>query len=375
LSARRGNFALVGSTLGALLALLLAWNGWATRFDAEARGLRREGDVWDRAARGLSRTLETLPAPLHPRVVLYGSSQIAVVKREPEGSLGSTPHRLRPALAARGIPTEIVDFSDGGQQMIESAVVHFASEQTSQPCAVVIGVGLFSLRDAAVRATLFEGVPTAAIADAMRAALPRDADPAAIATLLGWADTVDAGEPSTSDATIQQRLDQRIDAWLNRHVAAYANRRTMYREVIDLPFRLAFERHNRSRQGRILSGTYSIGPAYAPSLLALETIMRSMADRDVPVLVVVLPFDSARPPIPYPQETQDRVVSDVRAIAARNAARVLDLGGALSSRDFGDYEDGSPDNLHYDAAGHAIVADRIAAELADAFGERLREPH
>lgn len=373
MSARRGQIALVGSTLGVLVALLLAWNGWATRFDAVARGLRREGVIWDRAARDLARTLETLPAPIHPRIVVYGSSQIAVVKREPEGSFASTPHRLGPALGARGIAAEIVDFSDGGQQMIESAVVHFATRHASQPRAVVVGIGLFSLRDATVRATLFEGVARRPIAESMRDALPLAADPAATAQLLAWAELPDAAQAPADGATIQQRLDQRIDAWLKRHVAAYSNRRTMYREIIDLPLRLGFERRQRARQGRILSGTYAIGPDYAASLLALETVAQSMAARGVPVLLVVLPFDDERPPIPYPPETQARVVADVRAIAERQGARVLDLGDALSSRNFGVYEDGSPDNLHYDAAGHAVVADRIAAELSVALAGPLRE--
>ena len=194
----------------------------------------------------------------------------------------------------------------------------------------MVGVGLFSLRHTEIRATLLEGVDEAPVAQSMRAALPPDADPSAAAALLGW-----SGSPSEAAAvegdTIQQRLDRRIDHWLNRHVAAYANRKTMYQEAIDLPVRLALERRERRRAGRMLASSYEIGPGYAPSLLALETIARSMAAIGVPVLVVVLPFDTARPPVPYDAATQARIVSDVRAVAERNGAHVLDLGDALES--------------------------------------------
>jgi hypothetical protein len=349
--------------LGWLAVLLLGWNALAARFDPSANALRVTGPVFDRAARDLPSTLAVLPAPATPRVAVFGSSQIAVVKRGPQDSLESMPHRLADALAAAGRPAEVVDFSDGGQQVVESLCVDYATRDVSRASAVVVGVSLFAMTSVEVRATLFEHAEGRAVADAIRAALPADADPAAAASVLAWTTELPAPPPARP-LTIQEQLDLAIGGWLDRHVAAYANRQRMYRELFDAPVRLWIAAWQRKAAGATLSSRYSIGPAYAPSLLALELLRRSAAERGVPFLVVVLPFDHARPPIPFDAETQARVVADVGAIAARAGEPVLDLGDLLGSEHFGTYEDGSPDNLHYDAAGHALVAERIAERLA-----------
>jgi hypothetical protein len=349
--------------LGWLAVLLLGWNAFATRFDPSASALRTTGLVYDRAARDLRLTLAALPRPAQPRVAVFGSSQIAVVKRGPQDSLESMPHRLADALAAAGRPTEVVDLSDGGQQLVESMAVDYATRDVTHASAVVVGVSLFAMTGLDVRATLFEHVDGHAVVEAIRRALPPGADPDTVAALLAWSRSLPPPAP-TRKRTIQERTDLAIGGWLDRHVAAYAYRQAMYRELIDAPVRLAIARGARARHGQTLSSSYAIGPAYAPSLLALELLQRSATDRGVPFLVVLLPFDHARPPIPFDPATQARVAADVGAIALRGGQPVLDLGDLLGSEHFGAYEDGSPDNLHFDAAGHELVARRIAERIA-----------
>jgi hypothetical protein len=353
--------------LGCFAVLAIAWNALATRFDAAERGLRRTGPVFDRAARDLALTLASLPPPEKPRVVLYGSSQVAVVKRAEQDSLDSTPHRLAEALARRGVDVEIADFSDGGQQLVESLVVDAATRGVSRPSAIVVGVSLFGMTRLDVRATLFEDADGRAIAAAIRDALPGDADSAARDAMLSWRDALPPPLPAR-EPTVQERVDAAIGDWLDRHVAAYANRQAMYRELLDLPVRLALQRRQRADAGVAISTTYAIGPAYAPSLLALETLRRAAERAGIPFLVVALPFDHGRPPVPFAPETQARVVADLAAVAARAGVPLLDLGDALPSTRFGAYEDGSPDNLHYDARGHAVVAERIAERLVPLLG-------
>jgi hypothetical protein len=349
--------------LGWLAVLLFAWNAFATRFDPSASTFRVTGLVFDRAARDLRLTLAALPPPAHPRVAVFGSSQIAVVKRGPQDSLESMPHRLADALAADGRTAEVVDFSDGGQQLVESMAVDYATRDAAQASAVVVGVSLFGMTRVDVRATLFEHVDGHAVLDAIRRALPPDTDSETVAALLAWSQSLPPPAPARP-LTIQERSDLAIGGWLDRHVAAYANRQAMYRALIDTPIRLATERSARARTGATISSSYAIGRAYAPSLLALELLRRSAAARGAPFLVVLLPFDHARAPIPFDPATQARVAADVGAIAARGGQPVLDLGDLLGSEHFGTYEDGSPDNLHYDAAGHELVARRIAERIA-----------
>lgn len=365
---QEGNRGLV-YVLGCLALLLLGWNSFAQRYDAARTALRATGPVFDRAARDLSITLAELPPPTRPRVVVYGSSQIAVVKRAEQDSLESTPHRLANALEQRGVAAEVADFSDGGQQLVESLVVHFASRDASQPSAIVVGVSLFGMTRSDVRATIFEQVDGRAVESAVRAALPADADPDATRAMLAWSEDLPAAA-AARDPTVQERIDSALGGFLERHVAAYANRHAIYRQLLDAPARLAIQRRQRARAGETISSSYAIGPAYAPSLLALETIRRSAAERGIPFVVVALPFDHARPPIPFDAATQARVVADLSAIAARAGQPLLNLGELLTSDHFGDYEDGSPDNLHYDAAAHEAVAQRIAERVAPLVGGR-----
>jgi lysophospholipase L1-like esterase len=67
--------------------------------------------------------------------------------------------------------------------------------------------------------------------------------------------------------------------------------------------------------------------------------------------------------VPFDAAIETRVRGDLTAIAQRNGAALIDLSHELASEHFGNYKDGSPDNFHYDAAGHATVAARIAAAL------------
>jgi len=358
----------LGFVLGWLVVLLIGWNTFAQRFDESASTLRTTGVVFDRAARNLGTTLAQLPPPALPRVAIFGSSQIAVVKRDGEDSLASMPHRLAAALEARGHRAEIVDLSDGGQQLIESLLVHYATRDVVRPDAVVVGVSLFAMHDIDVRATLFEHADGNAVASAIRAALPADADPETVRALLRWTRDLAPPEPAR-DLTIQERFDRAIGGWLDQHVAAYANRRALYRDLVDGPLRRAVERRQRARAGQTLATSYSIGRAYAPSLLALDLMRRSAAERGIPFVVVALPFDHGRPPVPFDPATQARVVADLGAIATRALQPLLDLGDLLPSDRFGDYEDGSPDTLHFDATGHEAVAERIAERLAPLLGE------
>jgi len=86
--------------------------GFAARFAEQEVGLRRRGDVFERASAHLARTLAEVPPPALPRVAVFGSSQVAVVKSDTVDTTRATPSRLQAALAERGLRTEVVDFSD-----------------------------------------------------------------------------------------------------------------------------------------------------------------------------------------------------------------------------------------------------------------------
>lgn len=366
---QRGSVRLVYAVVG-FLALCVAWNALATRFNESQRALQRRGDVFDLAARNLRRTLAELPPPVHPRIVVYGSSQLATVRGEADGSEHTTSHRLYEDLAKRGVAVEVADFSDGGQQLLESLVVHFGSRAVSKPSVLVIGVSLFSMQRQEVRPTLLEALDVAEVRDAIRAALPRDAEPRHADAVLDWSHQA-AQRVVSQHETIQQQLDARIAAWLTAHVPAYANRQVMFNDLVDTPLRRdLFLWIERQRGATKTAARYEIRSDYPIALLALETIAAAARDANTPVLLVALPFDDDRPPIPFEPETQARILADLGAVAARTGAEVLDLGPLLPSDHFGNFQDGSPDNLHYDADGHAQVGARVAERVASLLAAR-----
>jgi hypothetical protein len=358
--------------IAAFAALALAWNAFATRFSPVEYGLFRIGDVFQQAGLHLARTLAELPPPALPRVVLFGGSQIAVVKSKVVDPTQTTPYRLHESLAERGVRTEVVDFSEGGQQLIESLLVYLASRERTQPDAVVMGVSLFNMLRVDVRPTLLADLDGAALRDQLRARIPAGADPAAVDGLLDWSHRADQRVVGRGQ-TIQQRMDDRIGDWLAAHTAAFANRQTMFDALIDRPVRRDLVRLvSRHLQQETTARTYEIGSGYGSALLALEAMQSVARDAGQVMLIVALPYDDTRPPIPFSPATQARVVGDLRAGAARTGAELLDLSHALTRERFRDFEDGSPDDLHYDEIGHATVAARIAEALAPMLAGRER---
>jgi len=332
--------------------------------------LRRRGDVFERASAHLARTLAEVPPPALPRVAVFGSSQVAVVKSDTVDTTRATPSRLQAALAERGLRTEVVDFSDGGQQLVESLLIELATQEHVRQNAVVVGVSLFSMLRTNVRPTLLADLDGAALRDELRARMPVDADPKAAEGLLAWSRSAEQRVTGRGE-TIQEQMDDRIGAWLAAHTSAFANRQAMFDALIDRPLRRDLVRIvSRGLHDQSTAQTYVIGSAYAPSLLALEILQRNAREAGAAALVVALPYDDTRPPIPFAPETQARILADLAAIAARTGGMLLDLSHALPSDRFGAFEDGSPDDLHYDPAGHAAVAARIADALAPALATR-----
>jgi hypothetical protein len=357
---RRGATTKLVYAVAAFALLAVAWNGFAHRFDQAELSMRRNGDVFERAALNPAWTIAALPAPILPRIAVFGSSQIAVVKSPTVDPLQATPHQLRIALADQGLPVEIVDFSEGGQQTIESLLLYLATRSVARPRAIVIGLSLFSMLRLEVRPTLVAGIDATAVRRTLRALLPDDADPRAAESLLSWSRSGEQRVTSRGK-TIQERMDAAIADWLGTRVAAFANRQAMFDALIDQPIRRDLASFvTRSMRQQSTARTYEIGGEFRAAVLAVETLARAAREDGTPLVVVMMPFDDTRPPVPFTEPTQARVRSTLEASARAAEFTLLDLSHALASKDFGSFVDGSPDNLHFDPAGHTQVARRIA---------------
>jgi hypothetical protein len=361
---KRGVRLLLLYTVAAFAALLGGWNVFAGRFSGAAAGLERHGAVFENAALDLRRTLAELPAPARPRIAVFGSSQIATVKGDPDPVGLSVPYRLQQQLAEQGLAAEVVDLSEGGQQLVESMVLQLASLRVVQANLVVIGVSLFSMQTTQIRETLLEAIEAAALRDLVRAELPPGLDPETTRSLTAFSRQAKQRLSSRGE-TIQQRLDARIANWLAAHLAAFANRQVMFDELIDAPIRRDLaELIKRNLAEAKTARTFQIGNAYPVSLAALEVMGRACHERGIPLLVVVLPYDDSRPPVPFEPDTQRRIVADLQAAAQRRGFELLDASRLLGPEHFAFFEDRSPDDLHFDRAGHALLGGRIAERVA-----------
>jgi hypothetical protein len=163
-------------------------------------------------------------------------------------------------------------------------------------------------------------------------------------------------------------MDAAIGDWFGTRVAMIGNRRAMFDVLIDQPIRrdlVSLVARNLRRQST--ARTYEIGGEFGAAVLAVETLARAAGRDGVPVFVVLMPFDDARPPVPFAGPTQARVRETLDASARTAGFTLLDLSHVLASNNFGDFVDGSPDNLHFDPAGHAKVARLIADALRPAL--------
>ncbi len=88
-------------------------------------------------------------------------------------------------------------------------------------------------------------------------------------------------------------------------------------------------------------------------------------------MTVLLPFDDARPPVPFEPETLERVLADAERLASGAGFTLLDESYLLATDHFADFTDGSPDNLHFDAAGHARLAKKLAQSVTVTMQSRF----
>lgn len=358
--------------LGVFLLLTGAWEGFSrARFrhpsqsvspanQTQAAGRTVIADpAWED---DISATMKRVPPPAALRLLCLGSSQMVTVK---DGEFSqSIPFALQLALSEAKRPAEVVDLSGKSQQVCESVLVMLGSQETVRPDAVVIGVGLFSMQWSTIREAFAAAFPVGEVAHRMRENLPPDASLKDVEALLAFS-TSAKERLSPKGKTIQQEMDERIAGILTDHLALVAERQVMFNVLLDTPIRRDLVAYaKRKTTGIAVARTFGIGGEYGPSLLALDVLGRFCRRQNLPLLVVMLPYEHGIKPIPYTEESRRRLLDDLTARAAQGGFHLLDLSDLLGNECFGLYVDGSPDGLHFTAAGHAAVGRSIARELS-----------
>ncbi|MEO8620072.1 MAG: SGNH/GDSL hydrolase family protein [bacterium] len=343
---------------------MFAWNLYAKQFSGFAVGARIRGHVIQDASRNddVPRTLSELPPLGRPLIAVFGSSQVDAVKDDPELSPRAFPFRMSETLATLRPDHVVIDLSGPGQQVVEANAILLSSLERLKPSLVVLTVGLVSMSTTDIRPALQSGLDRPqiekeidAVSDSM---LPPSTRTIALAS-------VQPNGKSASDTTVQERTDAYLEQRFRAATAMIANRRAMYNALIDQPLRRDLVRLLQRRRGPLVTArTFDISDRYAVSLAAIETMGAVLANRGTPFVICVLPYERSRTPPPYTPETNARVARDLRDLSARHGFTVLDLSEALTTSDFGVYEDGSPDGLHFRANGHALVGAELAKTVS-----------
>ncbi len=355
----------VGAVLVAALGfglLIGAAEIGARRLDREVGTRRSNGVIQDNSSNeNVAAALNSIAPTAGERVLLVGNSQVdKVIDDSTERSTRSVPFRLAERLSGSGRVAEVVDLSGPGQQVVESAAIAIEAAAAVRPAAVVFLVNLFSMQRVEVREGIQSAVGSATALEVLRVASSVPGGEALVETVRLL--TV----PATRGRTIQERADSLIVSRLAPASALVRNRAVAYRNLIDVPIRrdgVALLQKLLGRAQPATARTFDAGPAVPPSIAAFRAAAYRLRALGTHVLVVVLPYEQTREPRAFTPAGHATSTEALRHAAADAQAAFLDLSGSLGPDAFGRFRDGSPDGLHFNASGHALVADSIAVRL------------
>lgn len=269
-------------------------------------------------------------------------------------------------LAARLRPTgvDLLTLSQPNANLLEHLVL-YAYLRDRLPLRLVLLPAVFDdVRDANVRATVASALADPATRDFLAQS---EVGRAVLATNQSSADP----DLAALDQTVQERSEAFLNAWMDRHVELW-DLRPEVRGTLGVWVRslrnsiFGITPHSKRRR---------IEGSYAKNLAAAEILLADAHARDVRVVFYVAPL-RGDVELPYVDAEYARFKQDVRGLAERHGAAYLDLDEAVPAELFGMTAGRTlgaaleVDFMHFQAGGHAILADQLARALDGAGGER-----
>lgn len=166
------------------------------------------------------------------------------------------------------------------------------------------------------------------------------------------------------DQTAQEHSEKLLNAWLGRYVELWELRPEARGRISNWIYgarNLAFGITASSKR-RLIEGRY------LENLAAAETLLADAEKHGIRVLLYLPPI-RGEVELPYVTSEYERFRRDIEGLAARHGAVFLDLGDAVPAALFGFMKSDTPgverepDFMHFQAGGHAILADRLAEAL------------
>jgi len=283
-----------------------------------------------------------------------GNSQLHGVNQY---ALGQETASARLAARLRPVGIDLLTLSQPNANLVEHLVL-YAYVRDRLPLRLVLLPAVFDdVRDTGVRAT----VASALADEATRGFLAgSDVGRAVLATNRSTADP----DLAALDQTVQERSEAFLNAWMERHVELW-DLRPEVRGTLGVWTRslrnslFGITPHSKRRR---------IEGSYAKNLEAAEALLADAHTRGVRVIFYVAPL-RGDVELPYVESEYARFKQDVRGLAERHGAAYLDLDQVVPAELFGMTAGRTlgaaleVDFMHFQAGGHAILADQLAGAL------------
>lgn len=298
------------------------------------------------------------------RVALWlGNSQIHSLNQQQPGDRTASLLLFHP-LQARGI--DFLTFSQPNANLQEHLVL-FANLVQRLPVEwLILPVVFDDLRETGLRAEIATALD----------------DSGTVATLSKFpiGERIMAQKPKTKrndlaalDQTVQEASEKGLNAWLDHHVGLWASRPEIRGRTISglLRFR------NRILGIDAQSKRKMIPSRYRANMDALATMLALAADAGIRTTTYIVPIrDDVEPP--YDAKAYARFQAEVEALAREYGATFANLGpivpGELWGMQGATSSGGEPeyDFMHFQARGHAILAEALAALLEPQISEAVQ---
>jgi hypothetical protein len=290
-----------------------------------------------------------------------GNSQLHGVNQY---ALGQETASARLAARLRPVGIDLLTLSQPNANLIEHLVLYGYLRERLPLRLLLLPAVFDDVRDANVRASVASALADPATRDFLAES---EVGRSILATNQSTADP----DLAALDQTVQERTEEFLNAWMDRHVELWDLRPEVrgtlgvwVRQLRNSIFGITPQSKRRLIEG-----------SYATNLAAAEILLADARARGVRVIFYVAPLRSDVE-LPYVAAEYARFKQDVSGLAERHGAEYLDLDqvvpaelfGMTAARTLGAAME--VDFMHFQAGGHAILADQLARALDGVGGGR-----
>lgn len=290
---------------------------------------------------------------LHPMIVWAGNSQLHGIN-QPKAGDETAPVLLARDLRPRG--AEVLAFSQPNADLQEHELLFEYLLAQGKPDIFILPICFDDTREDGIRDEMAVGFKDPAVRRALEGA--------PLGVRLAQAQQ-NASLPGDAKKTLQEVVEARLEGFLSDHSTLWSARAQARGTIADNLYVL----RNAVLGIQPTSKRRTIEPIYRRNMDSLHAILARARAENVRVLTYVTPLRNDVAP-PYDAAEYARFKSEVQAMAAAEGATFTDLENLVPANDWGTKNSTSStqgqeiDFMHFQGAGHVLLKQAIAAQLA-----------